>query len=147
MTASETTTSFPISLRPWQKEDDDSKAQSLGELIFRMHNERKGFRHITEEALTKELRDEESGLRQEDDEEVEDVDEEDEKGTSKYIAKKRMDMFHLLRYVFADTWLRFGSDSCFVELQMNKSALPKTPFRCFNPSILRPSKFRKMVKR
>lgn len=97
MAGSEKTTSFPISLRPWQKEDDDSKAQSLGELIFRMHNERKGFRHITEEDLKQELRDQESGLHQEDDEDVEDVDEEDEKGTSKYIAKKRMDMFHLLR--------------------------------------------------
>lgn len=97
MAGSEITTSFPISLRPWQKEDDDSKAQSLGELIFRMHNERRGFRHITEEGLAQEIRDETSGLRQEDGEEVEDVDEEDEKGTSKYIAKKRMDMFHLLR--------------------------------------------------
>lgn len=117
MAGSETTTSFPISLRPWQKKDDDSKAQSLGEFIFRMHNERKGFRHITEEGLAQEIRDEETGLRPEnDDEEVEDVDEEDEKGTSKYIAKKRMEMFHLLRYVFSDPWVRSGSDLMFCRI-------------------------------
>ncbi|KAE9968647.1 hypothetical protein EG328_007333 [Venturia inaequalis] len=104
-----TTTSFPISLRPWQKEDDDSKAQSLGELIFRMHNERNGFRHITQEGLAQELREEESGLHQDEDEEVEDVDEEDEKGTSKYIAKKRMEMFHLLR--IANEQVGFAKDT------------------------------------
>lgn len=97
MTDSQTNTSFPISLRPWQKENDDSKTESLGELIFRMHNERKGFRHITEESLRQELRDAESGLHQEEDEEAEEVNEEDEKGNSKYIAKKRMEMFQLLR--------------------------------------------------
>ncbi|TID25098.1 hypothetical protein E6O75_ATG04303 [Venturia nashicola] len=109
MAGSETTTSFPISLRPWQKEDDESNAQSLGELIFRMHNERNGFRHITEQGLAQELRDEESGLHQNKDEEVEDVDEEDEKGTSKYIAKKRMDMFHLLR--IANEQVGFAKDT------------------------------------
>ncbi|QDS75536.1 hypothetical protein FKW77_005369 [Venturia effusa] len=109
MADTETTTSFPISLRPWQKEDDDSKAQSLGELIFRMHNERKGFRHITEQGLAQEIRDEESGLPQEDEEEAEDVDEEDEKGTSKYITKKRMEMFHLLR--IANEQVGFAKDT------------------------------------
>jgi hypothetical protein len=101
MAGSETTTSFPISLRPWQKEDEDSKMESMGELIFRMHNERKGFRHITEESLRQEIQDDENGLSKEADEEAEEVKEEDEKGNNKFIAKKRMIMAQQLRYVYS----------------------------------------------
>jgi hypothetical protein len=99
MAGSETTASFPISLRPWQKQDDDSKVESLGELIFRMHTERKGFRHITEEGLQQEIRDEQNGVSKEEDEdlETEEVKDEDEKGNNKFIAQKRYEMLQYLK--------------------------------------------------
>jgi hypothetical protein len=95
------TTSFPISLRPWQREEDDSKAESLDQLIFRMHRERKGFRHITEDGLQQEIRDEQNGVSRTDslDPEAETKDE-DERGNNKFIAKKRMEMLHYLQWVY-----------------------------------------------
>lgn len=69
----------------------------MGELIFRMHTERKGFRHITEEGLQQEIRDDQNGVSQENDEEVEEVKDEDEKGNNKFIAKKRMEMLQYLQ--------------------------------------------------
>jgi hypothetical protein len=93
------TASFPISLRPWQKEEDDTKVESLQELIFRMHMERKGFRHITEEGLQQELSDEQNGVSKDEDEnpETEEVKDEDEKGNNMFIIKKRNEMLQYLQ--------------------------------------------------
>jgi mediator of RNA polymerase II transcription subunit 17 len=89
-------TSFPISLRPWAKED--SHPEALGDLIYRINLERKGFRHVSEEQLQQEIEHAENEMVQDDDaESEEDVKEEKEKGTAKYIAKKRAELAQYLR--------------------------------------------------
>jgi mediator of RNA polymerase II transcription subunit 17 len=89
-------TSFPISLRPWAKEE--SNAESLGDLIYRINIERKGFRNVSEEQLQQEIEHAENDMVQSEDEESdEEGKEEEEKGTAKYIAKKRAELAHYLR--------------------------------------------------
>jgi hypothetical protein len=90
--------SFPISLRPLPKED--AKSELLHDLIYRIHTERKGIRNVTEEHLEEEIREEENGLLQDEDVDSEDEAKEDEeKGTPKFIAKKRLEMTKNLQYV------------------------------------------------
>jgi hypothetical protein len=91
------TTSFPISLRPWAKED--SNAESLSDLIYRINIERKGFRHVSEDDLRREIEHAENEMVHEPDEESDEGTKEDEeKGTAKYIAKKRAELSYYLRW-------------------------------------------------
>lgn len=90
--------SFPISLRPLPKTEAESEV--LHDLIYRIHTERKGIRNVTEEQLEEEIRAEELGLAQDEGvDSEEETKEEDEKGTPKFIAKKRLEMTKNLQYV------------------------------------------------
>jgi hypothetical protein len=90
------TTSFPVSLRPWAKQD--SNAESLGDLIYRINIERKGFRHVSEDQLREEIEHAQSEMvQEEDDDSDEETKEDEEKGTAKYIAKKRAELSYYLR--------------------------------------------------
>jgi hypothetical protein len=93
-------TSFPISLRPWAKEESD--AESLGDLIYRINLERKGFRHVAEEQLQQEIEHAENDMMQDEGDESDvEVKDEEEKGTAKYIAKKRAELTYYLRWQFS----------------------------------------------
>lgn len=87
--------SFPISLRPPSKEDYNTEA--LGDLIYRINVERKGFRNVTEAQLEREVDDADHGLTQDESSDSEaEVKEEEEKGTLKYLAIKRAELSNML---------------------------------------------------
>jgi mediator of RNA polymerase II transcription subunit 17 len=91
--------SFPISLRPWAKED--SNTEPLGDLIYRINIERKGFRNVTEGQLREEIdRAANEMVQDEEMESDEEAKEDEEKGTAKYIAKKRAELTYYLRCVY-----------------------------------------------
>jgi hypothetical protein len=116
--------SFAISLRPSAHED--AKSELLHDLIYRIHTERKGIRNVTEEQLEKEIEGEENGAAPDDDEDSgEDTKEEEEKGTQKFIGKKRVEMTKNLQYVF---WHDSKLANILTSVQCSHSRI-RNPFR------------------
>jgi len=88
--------SFPVSLRPWSKEETDT-AGDLRDKIGRINAQRNGFRHVKEDELLAEIHDgDDEAMEKDSSENEEGSEDEDEKGTMKAIHKKRDDMHRSL---------------------------------------------------
>ena len=92
------TQSGPISLsiRPWPRHDRD--ANSLENVLPRIHQQYKHFRHVTEAKLEQEIEDEDKGTVRQDDESSEaDSEQEETRGTIEDVVARKSKLWGLIK--------------------------------------------------
>jgi mediator of RNA polymerase II transcription subunit 17, fungi type len=98
--ASQASDDILLSLRPWPREDPAS--QSLETILPRIHHQYKHFRHVTEERLEQEIKDQEKGTVREDDESsVAESEAEDDKATPETVFARKQKLQNFVGSVHA----------------------------------------------